>query len=470
MEFISSDLSAGRAALATLLGWPGNIGIQLSDLRLEPDGTPAVVLWVDGVAEAALVQETLSRLSGLAVPLTRTSAGALLAAGRHDWQNRLTGVAGAVLEGAVAVLAKGWAEALLLNVPLSPGGEVRGPVPPPATEALSIDLPASVALIRRRVRDPRLRASPVSLAQPVRGKVALVYLQGRAYPPLVRLMGLWARRRVGEEAVRRAAHQPSGAALGLLPRFSVVRRPGDAAVLLDTGHVLLLADGAALAFAAPVTAATWLTDGGWQQPYPLARWIGWVRLIIYLVVLLLPGGLVALLNYHVGMIPTPFLAAVSSARENAPFGVVFEVLVLELLVDTVRFSSGRRQTASWFGANMVTVALVVLLGVQSGFVGPMPALVAVVGALASMALPDFGGGYLVRLWRYGFVAASLTFGFFGMAILFTCLLAYLCRHRSWGVPFLGPSGIHFTSSEGVAAQPLQPKGGQGHGRGRASVR
>ncbi len=233
-------------------------------------------------------------------------------------------------------------------------------------------------------------------------------------------------------------------------------------MMLDAGFVVLLIDRVEYAFMAPVTLANWMTapsDARFRLPH--RRWLLRLRFGIALLVLFLPGAVVALMNYHQEMIPTAFLLSLGAARESAPFATIFEVLLLEGISEICREASLRLPQAVPIGLMSIVFVLIVLVGVQVGFLGPLPALAAIIGSLLALTLPSHGLAFVVRLGRFFLLFGATMLGFFGIATAATLLATYLCQVNSWGVPFLGPSGGNLTAPEGISSR--RPKGASEHG-------
>ncbi|HEY3366254.1 MAG TPA: spore germination protein [Symbiobacteriaceae bacterium] len=469
---VAESLAHNRACLVRTLYFPENLGIEMRDLRLptEPP-VPALLVWVDGLVEldafgAGLAAE-LDRFTGPAVPPALPRA---LTVQRHRWLRDLNVLADAVLEGGVALLVEGWSAALVLDDHERIGYPAQKLGVNPHTDIFTWDLRLNLALVRKRMRSPRLLA----VAAPTRhqhGAAALLYLEGKAYPPLVRAVRRWVRAHLSEPTFNRRGIAGLPAVFGLLPRFRPTRWPDEVAKFLSEGYVVLLTDRSEVAYVAPVTQAGWFSlPSDYNLSYPLRRSLAYGRLIAIQLVLLLPGAVVALLNYHQEMLPTPFLLALASTRENAPFGLFFEVLFLELTAEVIRETVFRLPVSVPMGAGLLTMVLLGLLLVVTGFVGPLPALATVMGALLSLVIPEYSGAYLVRLWRFYFLLSAVLLGFFTMAALFAVLMAYVCQARGWGVPFLGPSGWMFSSPESGSARPQVRKGGQAVGKAKAGVR
>lgn len=459
---IDRSLAENRRRLVERLRWPENLGIGLRDLNVGGvPGTRALLVWIDGLAGNKVLQEGILRpLTGHQGSTAPELLAQILPVPDRTWEQQFDRLLGRILEGWTALLVDGWDAALVLDTidrPRRPSFESFHVY----REAFGGDLRQNVTLLRKRVRDPRLRALPVSLHSPDRGNVALVYLEGKALPSLVRLLRLWISCHMGEEMSQRGLQGGLPAVFGFLPRFDSSGFPDDMALLVTMGYVLVLTDRVDRVLAAPVTIPFWLTSiGDVGSSYPVRRFLASTRLFLHMTVLMLPGTLVSLMNYHVDMVPTAFLAAIGAARENAPFGLIFEILLTEFIVEIGREISFRLPVGVHPGVGLVALAVTMLLLMQAGFVGPLSAMVSLVGALIALALPNYAGTYMVRVWRYYMLLAAAILGFFGMATILAIFLAYLLRSRTWGIPVWGPSGTNFTGPEARATQPPRRSGGK----------
>lgn len=474
MTRLTGRLAADREYLERLLLWPENIGVEFREVQLPTaPPVPALLVWIEGLAaDEAIARDLLHPLKAYRGPAVPDVLAQALPVPEQRLTRDLDLLADQVLSGYTALLVDGWLDGLVVNTVGYSHLHAKNQSYNANQDRFGADLRFNVALLRKRLRTPAFRAIAVRVPNGRAGSVAVAWVEGRAYPPLVRLLRWWSSRHVGEESMSRGIVAGGLSAVGLLPRFNKEAWPDKTATLLETGHVAMLVDRVTHVGTAPVNLALMLFSAS-DTPLglPITRWLLRLRVALYLLVLLLPGTVVALLNYHPEMIPTPFLLAMASTRENAPFGVFFEVLLLELVTEISREASFRLPLAFNIGYSMVTVALVALVAVQTGLVGPLPAIAGMLGSLASLALPSYGGTYLVRTWRIYLLFAAVFLGFFGMAAVAAILLTYLSQARSWGVPFWGPSGLHLTAPEANAAHPPRGKGRKGNvGQFRSDIR
>lgn len=467
-DAIPLTLTAARAALARALHWPHNVGVEIRILRphasgpvpatatgserlparpAAPESPPAAVLvaYIHGLTDADRLQRWVLE------PLRQT---ATITAPRLYRTRRLSTAVSAVLGGAAALIWPGTGRAVLVETRI-PTCPQQGPTLPAhqMVDNFGPDVLTNVTLIRRRLRDPTLVARP---ATPARGRVAtavVVYMRGRAAPGVVRRVHGWVRRHAGEEAMRRGLAAGLSGWFGLLPDLATTRWPDKVAALLDVGYVAVFLDRLPYAYVVPVTAPALLYGpGDTALRRPLGAVLRALRLSLCSLVVLAPATVVALMNYHQEMMPTPFLLALASVRENAPFPIVAEVLALQVALELIREGTERLPLRIGPGAALSGGLIFLLLLVFTGLVGPLPALVTALVSFAMLALPSHDLAYMVAAWRFWAIGGAAIFGFYGLAAVLFLLLAYLSQAESFGVPFGGETGTRFTGPGRVSSR------------------
>lgn len=464
-ERIPASLPAATAAVAAVLRWPHNIGIEFRPLRLATQpATDLLIVFVHGLADEELlrlwVTEPLQRAAARQPApgrLTPGNLGEILPAPRLETVDQLDAAIQGVLAGAAALFLDGAAAAVLVHTE----GPVERPVgaslvpEDPFKELFADRLVRNVALIRKRLRDPALVAEPLELPQGRAAAAALVYLDGRADPQVLRRVRRFLAQRAGEEAIRRGLGAGQTGLLGLLPDLLGTVWPDKVAVLLDAGYVAALVDRQPVALLAPVTApAALYAPGDDHLRRPVAVLLRFFRVCLCLLVLLAPATVVAFLNYHQEMIPTPFLLGLAASRENAALPIVAEVLGLELLQEMIREATIRLPVRITPGNSLIGSILLMLIMVQAGLAGALPAMVSTLATLAMFGIPSYDLIYMIRIWRFPVIAGAAIFGLAGVAAVTFLFVAYLCQAESFGVPFIPETGVRFTAPGRSASRRL----------------
>ncbi|HYF94484.1 MAG TPA: spore germination protein [Symbiobacteriaceae bacterium] len=437
-----------RSELARRLRHPENLGIRFHTFRVGPEHILAV--FIQGLAHEERVRlwvlEPMKHLPAAGALESGTLAEHFAAPYTRTVQSLDQAIDG-ILDGDTAVFLNG--AALLIETAVRPGG--AGPAAGVA-ESFGQGLIENVAAVRRRLRTPEFIAA--ALAAPGEtGKAALLYVEGRAEQQLIGQVRSWAEQRAGEEQVRRGLAAGRAARIGLLPTLASVPWPGKTAVLLDAGYVAVLVDGIAEALVAPVTAPMLLQGPGDEhQRRALAGIKRFLRVLLAFVVILAPGMIVAVLEYHQEMIPTTFLLALASVRETATLPIVMVMAGLEVLQQLFWTVPFRLQFNISAGQMLITFLLTVTFLTFVGLTGPLTAVSAVLGFIGTLNVVSYDLRNLVQAWRWAGLAGAALFGLFGIATVIFLLAVYLTQHESFGVPFIGETGTRFTVSRRSSAQ------------------
>lgn len=454
MDTLSTSLSDNEERLRQLLN-ADDIGIHFRRLAIgQATPVPALLVWIEGlVSDDALAGNVVAPLLDYTGTVSAANLTQMVTAPFQAVGPGLSQLVEGILNGSTGLLVDGWDQAFHLATFAHVQHHAGRRAPNQNVDAFAAELSVNVALLRKRLRRRSLRAVRLTPGKNRAGEGALVYLEGKARPALVRQMRMWAHNHLDENCALTGQMNGKSAVYGLLPRFQTTRWPDQAAQFMEEGYVVLLVDRIIYAYVAPITAAAMLASPEASDRFPYGLWMRRFRVLLYSVALMLPGAVVALMNYHSEMMPTTFLLAIASARENAAFGVVFEVVLLALVAEVAREAALRLPVAISTGMALLASLLITLMAVQTGLVGPLPAVASAAVSLISLVLPDFTGTYMSRLWRFAFILAAVILGFFGMATVFTLFVAYLSRHRSWGIPFVGPSGLSYYSEEERSSRP-----------------
>jgi hypothetical protein len=464
---LPSTLAALKAKTAGILSWPDNIGIEFRTLQLAtvPE-SELLIIFIPGLADEQLVRtaiiEPLLHLNDDSArrlaPTIQNFMGILPAARLTEVPDLATAVQG-VMEGDTVLLLPGAETTILVKTASSaPLDKIRGPVT--WQSRFDSGLFDNVVAIRKRLQDPKLIARPLHLPETRTSGAALVYLEGRASHDVLSRVQKHLQKQAGEGAFRQGLASGLRGKWGLLPIFMTSAWPDKVAAMLDSGHVAILVDGVPQAFLAPVTvSATLYSPLDATLVRPLSYMLRVIRVTLAMTAVTAAGTIVALMNYHQEMMPTPFLFSLAVTREQAPLPIVLEVLTVEIIQELVREAAYQWPFRLSPGSVLIAGKLLMLLITQAGVVGAGTAAFSVVIMFSTFGFFGYELVYLLRPWRYLILAGSAVFGFFGMAVVLFGFLLYLMTAESFGVPFVGESGLALTAAYRV---PPQRKGGDIH--------
>ena len=224
-----------------------------------------------------------------------------------------------------------------------------------------------------------------------------------------------------------------------VPQMLSTERPDKCAKYLFQGRVVVLVDGNPYALIMPAVIENFLFSPEDSNLRPLfANFLRGIRVLAAIITLLLPGVYMAITSFHQELLPTELLLSILSARENVPFPIILELLLMEISFELIREASLR--VPSVIGSSIGIVGALILgdAAVNASIVSPTLIIVVAITGIASFSIPDFSFGFHVRVFRFWFIALGFTAGFLGIGVGLFIYISMLCSLKSFGVPFVAP--------------------------------
>ena len=224
-----------------------------------------------------------------------------------------------------------------------------------------------------------------------------------------------------------------------IPQLLSTERPDKAAKNLFGGRVVVLVNGNPYCLIMPATISDFISSPEDTNLKPVfANFLKFLRLLSIAITLLLPAAYIAIVGFHQELLPTELLFSILASRENVPFPVIFELLVMEISFELIR-EAGLR-VPSPIGPTIGIVGALVLgqAAVSASIVSPFLIIIVAITGIASFAIPDFSFGFHIRITRFIFIFLAYLAGFLGIAIGLYIYLAILCSIKSFGVSYMSP--------------------------------
>lgn len=241
-----------------------------------------------------------------------------------------------------------------------------------------------------------------------------------------------------------------------IPQIISTERPDKAAKQLYIGKVVVIVNGNPYVLIMPATLSDFIASPeDTNLKFQFANFSKFLRIISIFITLLLPGLYVAISDFHQELLPTELLFSVIASRENVPFPVIFEILLMEISFELIR-EAGLR-VPSPIGPTIGIVGALVLgqAAVSANIVSPILIIIVAITGIASFAIPDFYFGYHLRILRFAFTILGYVAGFFGIAVGLCIYVTVLCSIKSFGIPFMAPySPITKINNDGLFLDPM----------------
>lgn len=272
------------------------------------------------------------------------------------------------------------------------------------------------ALVRRRIRDPKLIVEMHSVGSRSRSDVAVVYIEDlvnqddlsivRSKIDGIKVDALTLNMEsIAECLIHQRWYNP-------FPKTRYTERPDAASAALLEGNILILVDNAPAAMIVPTSVFDFLQEpNDYYFPPLVGTYIRWVRNLVFWVTLVLsPLWLLAVENAD--RLPAALSFLNLSTESAVP--VIVQLLLLEGVIDVLRLASVN--TPNMLG-NSLSIIGALLLGefaVKSGWMVPDTILYMSFIAIASFTQPSMELGYAFKFMRIMLLLLTYFFGIWGL--------------------------------------------------------
>lgn len=312
---------------------------------------------------------------------------------------------------------------------------VRGP-----QTGFSEVIRSNTALIRSMIHDPDLVMESMTVGERSPTMVVLAYILGLANDKVVQEI----KRRLGSISVDTVLTSGDLEKLiedapSLLPTILSTERPDRAASFLLEGACTILVAGDPFVLVCPVTFFAFLhspEDAYLRWPY--GNVLRLIRAFSFVIALYFLGVYVAIVLYHVEMIPTVLTMALASAREFVPLPMVLEVFIMYVGFELIREAGIRIPSPIGTTIGIVGALLIGEAAVRASIVSPIMVILIAVTALASLTIPSQELQMFLRVGVPVFILVGASLGLYGIVAVTFALLCYFMSLKSVGVPFFSP--------------------------------
>ena len=410
--------------------------------------TKIYILYIDGLVNVDMIQESIVK------PLLLEGGGyekdvldqRIIESADRKWISKMEEAVTGVLSGCTVLFIDGISQAVLISTKFFPNRGVQtadqeasvvGP-----KDSFNESLRTNTALIRRRIRDTRLKVIQKQVGTRSKTDYALMYIEDLAPEEVVSRV----EEEIGEICVD--GMFDSGMMEQFLekkcktpfPMYQLTQRPDKTASGLMEGRVAVIVDNSPMVILLPVTIHMFFqASDDYYNRWETATFARILRYISAFLAVGLPGFYVAIAGFHPEILPTPFLLALVSAREGVPFPVVVEVILMEVAFELLR-EAGIRLPGQLGGTIGVVGGLIVgQTAVEAHLVSTIVVVVVALTAIASFSIPNeiFTGAF--RLLKFFLVFMCAVWGLYGFFLGFLAVFLHLFHLESYGVPYMYPT-------------------------------
>lgn len=299
----------------------------------------------------------------------------------------------------------------------------------------------NAALIRKRVRSPKVKVKQIKAGVRSKTNVYLVYMEDLVYPHLLkdieeRMEGFEIDGVLDSGVIEQLTEEKW---YSPFPQFQTTQRPDRAAMSILEGRVILMSDNSPVALILPTDYNSFIrTSDDYYNRWEIASFGRILRYLASFFSMVLPGLYLAVTNFHTQILPTTLLLSFSDARQGVPFPAVIEVLIMEISFELLREAGVRLPGAMGNTIGIVGGLIIGQAAVEANLVSPIVVIVISFTALCSFAIPNEEFATSFRILKFFFIVLCAWLGFFGMLLGLLMVLIHLSQLKSFGIPYLMP--------------------------------
>jgi spore germination protein KA len=313
---------------------------------------------------------------------------------------------------------------------------IRGP-----KDGFTESMFTNISLVRRRIKNPKLKFEEMVIGTESRTKVTLGYYEGVVNEGILKE----ARTRLKkininavldsgniEEVITDTSYSP-------FPLTFNSERPDVIAGGILEGKIGIFVDGSPFVLVIPAVLTDFFQSSeDYYQPFLMSSFIRMIRYISFMIALILPSLYVAITTFHHELLPTALLISIQAQREGVPFPAVIEILIMELTFEILREAGVRMPRAVGQTVSIVGALVIGQAAVEAGLVSNVLVIVVAFTAIASFVSPIYNFSISTRLLRFILILFASIAGLYGILIFLIMMVAHLVSLRSFGVPYLTP--------------------------------
>ena len=351
----------------------------------------------------------------------------------------------ALLSGQTAMFVENLDKCIMIDLRTYPA---RGPEEPDkekvlrgARDGFVETIVFNSALIRRRIRDPKLRFQMVSVGRESKTDVAIAYIEDRVKPEALKTVKKQLDEievdalTLGDQSLIECINKKSW--FNPLPKVRYTERPDVTAAHILEGKIVLLVDNNPSAMLLPTSVFDFLEDvDDYYSPILTGNYLRLLRNVILIMTLFITP-LYLLITEYPETLPEYLKFLIPTDTYYIP--IFWQFLLLEFAIDGLRLAS--LNTPNSLGMSLSVVGALILgdFSIKTGWFLPQTILYMAIVALATFTQQSVELGFAVKFFRMFLLILTSIFGLKGLGGgLIICFILLATTRTFTGEPYLYP--------------------------------
>ena len=327
-----------------------------------------------------------------------------------------------ILTGAVGMLIEGFGRAIIIDSRTYPARDVQEPesdkVLRGSHEGFVETIIFNTALIRRKIRNPKLTMKSFQVGRSSKTDIVISYLEDKVDKKLLKTVTDKLNSidveslTMSHESIKECL--APGQPFNPFPKFRYTERPDAAAACIYDGNIILLTDGSPTAIILPTGIFDFVQDINdfYFSPF-IGTFLRFIRSGVFFLTLFLVPVWYLYTHYHESL-PGHFKFMLIEEPNTVP--IIAQLLIVEFVIDTLRLASLNTPNALSNSFSVVGALVLGEFAVKSGwFVSEVVLFMAFV-AIANFTQPSYELGYAIKISRTIILIFCALFKFWGLII------------------------------------------------------
>lgn len=299
----------------------------------------------------------------------------------------------------------------------------------------------NIVLIRRRIRDTKLKVKRTKVGKRSKTDVAILYMEDIVRKEILQEV----ENRINQidiDVILDSGYIDQlleNKWLSPFPQLQMTERPDKASSALLEGRVVIVIDNTPFVVMVPATLNVFFQAA--EDYYDRWEIMSFIRLIRYcagFLAVALPGLYIALTVFHPSMIPTNLALKIAETKQNIPFPAVGEILIMELAFELLREAGIRLPSPVSSTIGIVGGIIIGQAAVEAGIVSPSVVIVSALTGICTFVIPNIALVSGLRLTKYIVLLFSSLLGLYGFWLALILMLIHMASLKSFHIPFLYP--------------------------------
>ncbi len=441
---ISSDIEKLHDYLKNLFSQNSDVVFR----KFEAYNKICLIVYIDGMADKNLINDfviqTILDSNRNFINLNENLEKVLTVSDMKTCSD-LEKVVNLILSGETSLFVDGKSEAYIIASRCWPNRGINEPsgesVIRGSKDGFTETIRFNTALIRRRIRDTRLKIESMSLGVRSKTDIAIAYIDDIVNVDILNSV----KKKLNEiniDAILDSGYVEQlieGEKWSIFPQVQATERPEVVSSSIYEGKVCIIVDNSPFVLIAPSTFSNlFQTPDDYNLRWVYSSLSRIIRFIALIVSLVLPSLYVAVTSFHTSIIPTKLAYLIASARRGIAFPPIFEAFIMEvflafLLEAVVRLPKAIGSTIGIVGGIVIGQA-----AVSAGLVSPVMIVIVALTIISGFMSPNYEVTLSIRIFRFLYIIMSGIIGFYGIILGTFVFVTYLLKMDSFGVPYLSP--------------------------------